>query len=112
MLNSEETAATVLRRHKEQTFTRTFEPGGERVQMNLQPDREKWLRKLLTLQWLVLDFLRLLPNVENASMTKYRIGEGRSVRIYAKGEGQDTLREVGVAECREVNEDGPEPDAC
>lgn len=110
VLRTADRATALLRRHKESAFTGTFESGGSAVQLNLQPDREVWLRKLLTLQWPVLHFLRSLPTIENASMTKYRVADRRFVRIYVKEAGRDILREVGNAEYREVTEDGPEPD--
>lgn len=110
VLATEAKAAAVLKRHKEQPFTGVFEPQAPEVTLSLQPDREVWLRKLLTLQWPVLDYLHSLPTVENASMTKFRRGERRYVRIYVKEASRDVLREVGIAEYREISEDGPEPD--
>lgn len=36
----------------------------------IQPDRERWLQKLLSMQWLVVEFLRALPTLEGATCSK------------------------------------------
>lgn len=109
VLNSEEAAIELLRVHKEKPFTGVFEAGGEAIPIAIQPDRERWLQKYLTLQWPVLEHLRGLPAEENTSMNKCRMGDKRQVRIYGKEENKEILRLVGTSEYKELNEDGPEP---
>lgn len=109
VLNSEEVATALLQLRQETPFTGVFEPEGPAVPVTLQLDRERWLQKYLTMQWPVLEYLRTLATIENASMNKFRVGDRRHAQIYVKEEGREVLRLIGVGEYKEYSEDGPEP---
>lgn len=109
VLDSEMLASTVLRRHRAKPFEGIFGVGAAAQPLVIQPDRERWLQKLLSMQWPVIEFLRALPTVEDATCKKYRVGARRYVKLHVIAEGQEILRFVGTGEFEEVDAESPEP---
>lgn len=98
----------VLAKHKIDPFMGKFGEG-DAVPLVVMPDRPRWVQKLLTMEWPVIQHLKNMSGVEDASMNKFRDGARRGMRIYVRPVGKEIFQLVGTGYYREVSELGPEP---
>lgn len=107
VLDIEALATAALERHREKRFKGIFAEGGAATPLVVQPDRERWLQNLLTMQWPVVQYLRTLPAIEDATCSKFRVGAKRYIKAHINEEGKDVLRFVGMGVYEEADEEGP-----
>lgn len=85
-ITSEAVVSAVLQRHRNALFVGCFN-GSAAVPLVVMPARETWLQKLLTLEWPVLEHLRGMQGVDDATMNKFRLGDKQFLNVHIPSRG-------------------------
>lgn len=84
-------AAEVLQRRKKALVTGCFE-GSTAVPLVIALDREKWLHKLLMLEWPILEQMRPKHGLEDAILSKSRVGDKSCFKLHVRRSAQGARR--------------------